>query len=572
MGSLTERGKQGARDLIAAILRIRSAVLHFLARLDPNDDPDSDRLTPIALLVLFAALGMSSWMWLRWKYQPMQDFGHHVALAAIVADYGRPHSLYTALYDPIDPIAANSLLYEVAGHLGRLIGVTTAVRACVLFYLVAFPLTTLYALRVFGRSAWGAVLAVSASYNMVFVAGFANMLFAVPFMILSIVLFYRALEVPTWKGTLGAAITVTLLFLAHAHMFLWTGFLLFLMALGFLARELVRSGVSLRNRALAVAVRAAAALGAVTPALVLLALWYRRTFEEQQAYGHPEGATAGWHDHFGAVFRGVRVAMDTLSASFELFGGHNTADFDDLPWLFLAVVVGAALTRMHRYRRPPVLELAFGLTAVSYFVLPKGLKSHDVVAERQVSFALWLLPAMVSPVPAHVSRIGRWVAIALILLISARMLRSWHQNLVRFENNEAMGLEWVMKAAPPRQRLHYVKLDRNSAYFAWQPFVHVEKIYMGDGLGQTPDTSGLLSTSAILYKKGVEIHRIGNHSPDWPNNMEIWQNFNLVLTRRWYPTPEQKEAAERHGERLRKMGDWELWRSKEATPIESAPR
>jgi hypothetical protein len=568
---LQARDSAQHRDLIASVRRVRNSVHGFLARFDPNDDPGADRLTPTVLLVFLAALSMSIWMWLRWKYQPMQDLGHHVALAAIVADYGRAHSLYTALYDPIDPIAANSLMYEVAGHLGRFIGVTAAVRACVVFYLVGFPLATLYALRVFGRSAWGAVLAVPMSYNMVFVAGFVNMLVAVPFMILSVALFYRALDLPNWKRTLSAAVAITLLFLAHAHLFLWTGFLLFLTTLALLLGETTRSGVSPRNRLHAVAIRAAVALSAVTPALVFLWLWYRRTFEDPQAIAHPEGATAGWHDHFGATFRTVRGAMDTLSASFDLFGSQNTAGFDDLRWLFLAIAVGVALTRLHRYRRPPVFELAFGLTAVSYFMLPTGLKSHDIVAERQVSVALWLLPAMASPVPAHVSRLGRWVAIALILAIAALMLRSWYGNLVHFEETEAIGLDWVMKGAPPRLRLHYVKLDTSSAYFAWSPFAHVEKIYMGDALGQTPDTSGILSTSAILYKKGVEIHRIGDHSPDWPNNTEIWQNFDLVLTRRWRPTRAQKDVAERRGKLLRKMGDWELWTSNEATPIESVP-
>jgi len=568
MGSLTERGKQRARAWMTGIRHARSAVLDFLARIDPNDDPEADRVTPAALVTLAAALGLSAWMLLRWKYQPMQDLGHHVAISAIVADYGRPHSLYTALYDPIDPIAANSLLYEVAGHLGRLIGVTVAVRVCILFYLIGFPLATLYALRVFGRSAWGAVVAVPVSYNMVYVAGFANMLFAVPFMILSIALFYRALDQPTWKRALGSAITVTLLFLAHAHMFLWTGFLLFLTTLFFLGREAGRPKVALRHRALAVAIRAAAAASAVTPALLLFGIWYLRTFEEKPG----EGNTAGWHDHFGASFMGIRISLERLSACLDLFGGTLDVGFDDLLYLALAVVVCVALSRLHRYRKPPLLEIAFGLTALSYFVLPSGLQGHDVLSQRQVAASLWFLPALVSPVPAQASRAARFVAIALILFVSARMLHTWHRALVQFETTEVQGLEWVMQAAPPRQRLHYVKLDSYSAYFAWLPLAHVEKIYMGDGLGHSADTSGILSTSAIRYKKGVEIHRVMDHSQDWPSNMEIWKNFDLVLTRRWHPTAAQQALAERRGELLRKMGDWELWRSKEATPIEADPK
>jgi hypothetical protein len=571
MSSLAARVRRDVHDLIARIRLTRTAALDVLDRLDPNDDPGADRLTLSALVALIVALGLSAGMWLRWKYPPMQDFGHHVALAAVVADYGRPHSLYTALYDPIDPIAANSLMYEVAGHLGRLIGVTTAVRACLLFYLVAFPLTTLYALRVFGRSPWGAVLAVPLSYNMVFVAGFANMLFAVPFMILSIALFYRALDGPTWKRTLSAGITVTLLFLAHAHVFLWTGFLLFVMALSFLARDLAQREVSLRSRTRAVASRAIVAVSAVTPALFLFALWYRRTFEQGRGQGNISNPTAGWHDHFGAIFLGIGTSMDQLKACFDLFGGTLDVGFDDLLYLAVTIVVCIALARMHRFRRPPLLELAFGLTALSYFVLPNRLQGHDVLAQRQMAFSLWFLPAVVSPVPAHVTRVGRFVAVGLIVLVTGRMLHTWHRALVQFELDEVRGLEWVMQAAPPRQRLHYVKLDTDSAYFAWHPFGHVETVYMGDGLGQSADTPGILSTSPIRYKTGVEIHRITDHSQDWPDNMEIWQNFDLVLTRRWHPTPVQIAAAQRHGSLLRQMGDWELWRSNEATSVEAAP-
>ena len=88
--------------------------------------------------------------------------------------------------------------------------------------------------------------------------------------------------------------------------------------------------------------------------------------------------------------------------------------------------MGVAVARLHRYLRPPILELAFGLTAVSYFVLPEYLKGHDIIASRQLSIALWLTPAMVSPVPARVSRIGRGMVVALILIFTARtVLNTW---------------------------------------------------------------------------------------------------------------------------------------------------
>ncbi len=564
------RVRRAVDEFVARTLHARRVVLEFLARHDPNDDPDADRLTPLPLLAFAIALGISAWMFLRWKYQPMQDFGHHVALAAVVSDYGRPQSLYTSLYSPMDPLGANSLMPQVAGHLGRLIGVTNADRVCILLaYIVGLPLATLYAVRAFGRSPWAAVLAVPLSYNMIYVAGFGNLLFAAPIGILAIVFFYRALEAPTRRRAVGVAITLTLLFLAHVHLFLWIGFLLFLMTLVDLVRELSRSGASPKERARAVGVRVAMAFCAVLPSILIVARWYWRAFEEHQRFGHPEGATAGWKDHFGATFLGVRGALDILGPVLQLFEGKgNTDGFNDLLWLFVAVAVCAALSRMHRYRRPPVLELAFGLTALSYFVLPDSLKGHEIVTHRQVPIAQWLLPAMVSPVPAQVSRMARWVAIGLILFVTTRMLLTWHENLVKFETQEVAGLDWVMEGAPPRLRIQYVKLDVASAYFHWLPFAHVEKIYMGDGLGSSADTPGLLATSPIHFRPGLDVHYITRHSPDWPNDLEIWRNYDLVLTRRWHPTPALKAAAERHGELLRKKGDWELWRSREAIPIE----
>jgi hypothetical protein len=201
-------------------------------------------------------------------------------------------------------------------------------------------------------------------------------------------------------------------------------------------------------------------------------------------------------------------------------------------------------------------------------VLPKGLAGHDVLAPRQWAFSLWFLPAVVSPVPAAVSRVLRGAAVLLIVLFTVRMLTIWHRNLVLFESLEVSGLDWVMEGAPWRKRLHYVKLEQDSDYFGWRPFVHVEKFYMGDRLGQTADTPGILSTSAIRYKKGAEIHRITAKSPDWPKNSQIWENFDVILTRRWNPTPEQRVELEKHGELVREMGDWALWRSREAKPMQ----
>src|ERR1039457_4017261 len=144
---MSETANFGAR-----VGEIANAIERALAKIDPNDDPEAE---PLALA---AALSWSVWMFWHWKFQPMQDLGHHIGLSAIVADYNSKNSLYPALYDPPDPLNANSLLYFVAGYLGRLriIGVTNCVRLCMVGYLAGVPLANLYALRVFGRSPWAA--------------------------------------------------------------------------------------------------------------------------------------------------------------------------------------------------------------------------------------------------------------------------------------------------------------------------------------------------------------------------------------------------------------------------------
>ena len=559
-----ERGLFAGVSAAVSFITTRSRKLdEKLVRFDPNTDETADPLSAISVFCLFVTIAFSVWMFLRWKYQPMQDLGHHVALSAVVADYGKPESLYTRLYEPIDPLAANSLLYQLAGNLGRLVGVTRAVRLFMVLYLAGVPLANAYALRVFGRNVWGAVVAVPLTYNMVFVAGFANMLFAAPLMVMAIPLLHLAIKLRSWRRALVAALTILLLFMGHAHLFMWTGFMLFLLTFGHVVYGFTQ-GPGFKKRIVHAAKSAGIAFLCVVPTLLFFARWYSRTFGEGRAQGNVMNSTSGIENHFGAVFRGPHELFATLVDTFELTIGDR--DVQGVLLLGLLAGIMFAISRLSRLRQPPVLELVFVITMMSYFVLPDGLSGHDVLAQRQPSIAFWFVPALFTPVAMRVSRLLRFVSVVGIGAVTVFMLSSWYDNLVLFQKNEVAGLEQVMSKAPPRQRLHYVKLDPGSRYFSWRPFWHIEKIYMGDKLGQTADTPGILSTSSIRYRTGVDIHRIGNHSPDWPNDAEIWKNFELVLVRSWHPSTEQRVAAERHGVLLQRSGAWELWKSNEATP------
>lgn len=571
--------------LRAKLERIRLRIRNELARYDPCDDPDAEPIGLVPLLVLVAAIIWSLSFYWRYKFQPMQDVGHHVGLSAVVADWGRAGSLYTELYEFPNPLNANSLLYTVAGYLGKLVGVTFAFRLCMSFYIAGIPLANLYALRVFGRSSWGALIAVPLVYfNMNYVAGFANLLFAGPFLVLSVPLLYRLLDRFSWKRLGAAALCYACVFLSHAHVFLWAGFLgavltlvMFVMRLALPSRTRataidagdaqvrvveaphVRRRREAGRRLLAAFKLAGASLLAVTPSLLLFWRWYDWAF----GAGKAEGAvvvTSGLDKNFGAAFKPAQALWhDFPMYSLKVF----ISDEDlSLVWkLGLLVGVSVALARLSRLRKPPVLEIAFLLTLASYFVMPESIDTNPVVGSRQTGIALWFLPGMINLVAPSVSRIARYVVIAGMLWFVDAFFVVWRAHLVTFEHTEAAGLEYVLEAAPPRQHLHLVKIASDwSKVFGWRPVWHVEKYYMADKFGQVPDNPAIVSTSSIRYRKDVDPHRIGRHSPEWSTWDDLWKYHELILVHGWKPTASELEAAKAHGRRVRQSGDWELWR------------
>jgi hypothetical protein len=551
--------------------KVQRGLRRGLDFIDPNDDPEAEPLGLLPLLGLGIALFYSVWMFWHWKFQPMQDMGHHVGLSAVVADYSRPGSLYPALYERPDPLYANSLLYTVAGYSGKLLGVTRAVRVCMVFYVAGVPLANLFALRVFGRSAWPAMLSVPFVYNMNYVAGFSNLLFAAPFLVLSIPLLWRALRKPTWKRILLVSLCFCAVFLAHAHIFLWTGALAFAVTLSLFVTSIVSDpdappqatlGQKAKRRAKAAGKIAGLALLSVIPSLLLFYRWYQFAFGAGASKGTVTAVTTGWENNFGAYYK----TLDGLFHDLFAYAAKITILNEDLSVLWklgVLAVVAVGFSRLHRWKRPPVLELAWALTLASYFLLPEAIDTNPVVGSRQIGVSLWLMSALVCPVPAHVSRIARWIVIGGILWVTNEGLAVWYRALVEFEKTEANGLQFVLDAAPFRKTMHMVKVGPDtSKVFQWKPNWHVDKYYMADRFGQVPDNPAIVSTSSIRYKEGIDPHRVTWHSPDWAKSEEIWTNFDLVLVHGWEPTENQYRDAKKRGVRIRREGAWELWRTK----------
>ncbi|MFO0661866.1 MAG: hypothetical protein U0165_18835 [Polyangiaceae bacterium] len=529
--------------------------------MDPCDDATCEPLTVAPVAALGLAVSWSVGVFMAWKFQPMQDLGHHMAIAAVVADRGREGLLYTALYEPFDPLLANSLLYLCAGYAGRLIGVTLAVRLGIAAFLAALPLATLYALRSVGRSAWAALLSVPFCYGMLFIAGVANMLFAAPLFVLALPLFDRALRRPSPTIVALTSCVIALVFLAHAHLFLWLGPLTIVMTLARLVSKRADGWKAMASVALN-------ALVIVLPALLLFARWYGRSFGAGRGAGAVLGQTATLSEGYGAVFKPLRQLIHDLGAG----PSQALRSGDDVRWLAVAVsflVVSRLVTFVLERRakvpsRSWLLELSCLATFAAYFVLPEDIQNQAGISSRHVNMALWLAPVFAAPVAASLSLVWRRVSIVAIVLLVTSHQALWFSSLRNFEAREAFGLDQVLAAAPPRHRLHYVKLSPESTYFLGGSWWHVEKFYMSDSFGFTADTTGIQSTGTIRYVDGAQIHRIGFHRHDWPRAQEIWDNFDLVLVHRWAPSAQMLTMASAHADRVAKAGEWELWRTRRA--------
>lgn len=539
----------------AALLRAKK----ILRWLDPNDDPSAEPLSPIGLLAVLVATGFSTYLFLRWKIQPMQDNGLHLALTSVFANYGKAGSIYPPIYKPLDWLNTNSLLYTVAGGLGKVIGPSLAFRLTLATYFAGVPLANVYALRVFGRSVWGAVISVPLLYNLSCGFGFANFLFSAPLAVMALPLFYRMHQRPTVGRVAICAALVTALFLAHLHTFLWMGVLLFMMTIAALVSSSVR--VLFGFPATRPHVVLGVSLVAVLPGVALLGRWLYRTLQPPAAdelviVGVEKSSLGTWMNSIiapdGAFARAHQVMTITKSTA-ELW--YRVA-------ILALVLVAIVLARLHKWKRPPILELACVVTLLSFFVLPDNFAGQQIIASRQIGFAGWFASALFVPVPGRVTRLGRAFVVGAMCCVSAGYLMFYRELLIKFEKEEANGLAEVIAAAPPQKRLHYVNLQPESKYFTFRPFWHVETWYMADRLGQCDENPAWGNSQAVRYRKTYNLMRIEQHSPRWPAMMEIWKNFDLVLVRQWHPTEADLQRANEYGERIAQRGDWEIWRSK----------
>ncbi len=552
------------RGLFGTVLdRARQIAQHAnakLAAVDPNDDPNADALTLAPVVVLAVVSLIHTWLFFRWRIQPLQDWGHHLAMIAVIADYNNPASIYPAIYNRFDPLNTNSLLYTVGGYLGRLIGASLAARIALGSYFLSMPAATLYGLRVFGRSPWVAMLAVPLCYDMSYVSGFANFTFAAPLFVLATALFYRLLRKPSLRLGVINAVLLALLFLAHVHVFLWTGIVLFAMTIAFVSADALRAGRR-QVRARTPFVAAGAALGVVIPALTLFLRWYHRVIRgpgPDDLVSEFGAVAPTWKDYVARL-----KPLDTLFADAAPYLHMVHSNLDLIFYVLLAagaliaLSLGAGPARKH----PPVLECICALTIVSYFFMPEDFAGQGTMGSRQLGLGLHFAPALFSPTWKQAPW-GRRFIIALVAALTAYHLWFWSKALIRFERDEGIALQRVLDAAPPRLRLRYVNSLPTSKHVYRMTFWHVDKWYMAEKYGQCPDNPAMGSMSAIRYKKTYKLVRIPSQDMNWFSDPRTLDNFDLVLTRLWNPTAQDLATAQNRATLISKQGDYQLWRIK----------
>ncbi len=518
-----------------------------LRALDPSTDAHVDPISRAALLLFAIGVCINLSFFLRCRAQPMMDFFLHAADVRYVSEWARSDSPYAGIFERPDLLAANTLFYALGGALAKVFNALTAARFLVgSMYIVGYPLAILYSLRAFGRSAWSAVLANALVFERFYISGFAAELIGYPLALLAFTLFYRLLRRATFGRAAVLSALLALVFLAHIFIFLWTGAVLAVMsfvAIPFLLREGLRSFGR----------TAGCVVLAIAPALGLCARWW--IVASAGRYGV---ATAGQFD------QAYLPAMDSFRRIAEYVAfGKAPHEQVLLAWFLLLLGVALVLGRLERNRTPPVLELVCVATFFSYFLLPDHVRNESVVNMRQLSHAIWLTPALVSPVSVRVSRLARYVVISGIVIYSYARTSLWHDNLVGFEG-EAQGMEEVLSQAPRGRRLLFPNLGMESKYvYGDGAFRHAEAYYVACCDGVIWDVPAADAPNWWLRfrpgRRPIADRALGQ---DWSLAPKVWDNYDLVMVHAWHPTPEALQAARSAASLIATSGYWELWRKK----------
>lgn len=538
---------------------VRTRLSRALASLDPAREPEAEPIgLPFVVAFVAASIG-SMFILFHYDYEPGRDVGYHAFCTRIVSEWSSVESPFHARYEPLHPTEANTLMYAIAGTLGRVIDSFTAFRLVRVFYFLGLPLAVLYALRRLGRSPWGALLAFPMSYMQAYIAGFANFSFAAPTFVLALLSCWLLLEQPSRKRAAAASIACALVFLSHVHAYLWLGCLVGLITIYRVAVDLSSSSPRIAERAARSGRTLAVAVGCASPSLLLFGLWYARTYGSGHAV-HSEGLVTA-RDAFGANW--LPIARKIAEGHLR---GTNVTQHSHEPWWLIStgtlVLIALVLSRLERPHGAPFFELCGILTLLSYYALPDDVSGQQV-ALRAWDMGAWMVPFMVTPVRAGACRAARWLIIAGIVGLTFGRLRDIQAAVRRFNDDEVAGFD-AMVAASPREDLvvAWAVFGLDSPNVVWLPFYEWHQMFGArTGLEAPLYTTRADSNSPVRYRIGPPAApTLMLDEPDWGDHPQLWENFDLVLVKGWRPDASQLEHVRSRATLLASSGEWQLWR------------
>ncbi len=530
---------------------------------------DAERVIAGALRGESVALAVFLWLVattlvsaVKYPFHPGWDFHFHLMSSEIVARRWLGDAFLRANYLFTSPLDANTLLYSLLFPLQLVMRPLWAYgTGLTLFYFVGYPVACAFALRMLQRPLWGAVLAFPMAYGWSWAyGGFAPFLTAAPFFVLSIALMHRILVRPTRRIALACAATAALTFLAHAHVYAWLMAVLCTVTLLELARVIV---VDLprdpRAASLRLLTTGARALAVVLPSLLLFGRWYWRTH-----HGANAGAAPAW-----------ARSVDTWKGKVSVVPNHLVNTFDDRDYLLFGALVLICmlcwlLSASPRRPELPTFEVAFVLTAASYFFLPSSIDGQGI-ANRHVDLAAWLLPLVVYRA-RPVTWLRRFAIAGLLVGFTHYRLQFLREKLATLQT-EFAGLLEITRDCPNRGRpafLAYATMGENTPHFNAYSVHQAHETLAAMCRMDTPvydPTDYAHSVLPVRYrgKPPVPITLIVN-KPKWYEHPGLWTSYEYVLVHNWQGRSEDMAALASRAELVKSSGGWMLFRRVAAPP------
>ncbi|HVH45880.1 MAG TPA: hypothetical protein VM925_26180 [Labilithrix sp.] len=496
----------------------------------------------------------------RNRIHPGQDYHYHLMTASFAARGWTGDADIGRLYELVNPLDANTLLYTLLFPLEL---VCSPVRAftigITLFCFVGYPVACLVALRMLRRPVWGALLAFPLIYVRSWShGGFIPFLLAAPLMVLALGSMHR-LQVAISEGErirprtfAVVAVSSALAFLAHAHVYSWLMFVLALATVWMMASRLAANVWSPAYGARSAVRVGVLSLAAVGPSLVLFTVWYVRTH-----FGGHAAASTRWD-----------IPPDTWQGRLSVVMPSLTLATDETEWklvaVFLILCVFAFLVAGTPRDRHPTPEIALLATIASFFLLP-WLVSLQSVAPRQIDIGLFLLPLAIYPGPARTRVRGALVTVAMCAFGIARM--AWISPRLSRLQGEVGGLFEMAKPCPPRgKEIAYVTFHPLSRHWHAQPMHQAHETLAAICRLDTPIYDSRVypyNFVPLRYRQGLPAPiTILVEDAHWFERPRLWEDFDLVLVHAWSPTEAELVAIDPFAERVRVSGEWQLWRSK----------